>query len=361
MLIRSLIALMLAATPVAYADVANLKCTQTGPQEYRLTYDFTGSTHAVSITAGTDANHVPNSAPLLKATGKTDITLHAGKAGERMYFYLKADTGEMREVSVRHLDLEGSPNFRDLGGYQTTDGHFVRWGLVYRSGVLTYLTPKDDAYLSQLGIRVVCDFRTQKENQAAAETWIPGASTQMISLPIGSVSKNPGANASVAELIQGNPTPEQLRARMIRTYGNFAFSSADQYAAVFQQLRSEHLPLLYHCTAGKDRTGVFSALLLLTLGVPEKTVLEDYALTSQYLNESKKGAIQKMTKASGDDSLSHLSKEQLAVLIAADPAYLESTLRQIDEKYGSFDEYRRKALHVSDEGVKILRERLTQN
>jgi protein-tyrosine phosphatase len=355
---RVSLVLALATTSVAHADVVNLKCVQTGVSEYRVSYYLTGATKSVEIFASKDPN-AGSAGSSLRKTADSSVTLSAGKPGERMYFFVKANTGEMREVSIRHLALEGTPNFRDLGGYETTDGRFVRWGLIYRSGVLTYLTPTDYTYLSNLGIRVVCDFRTKQENEAAAETWIPGASAEMVSLPIGSDPDKKGNNATVQNLVASNPTPEQLRARMTATYGQFAFSSANQYAAVFQQLKSEHLPLLYHCTAGKDRTGVFSALLLLTLGVPEKTVLEDYALTNRYMQEaSKTGAMEKMMKASGSN-MSGLSKEKLAVMMAADPAYLESTLRQIDAKYGSFDQYRRQELKVSDEDVKVLQAKLT--
>ena len=357
MFVRTALALALSFTAIAHADVVNLKCVQTDKTEYKLTYLLTGSTKSVEIFASKDPNAVPSSAPLHKTTEKS-VTLHAGKPGERMYFFVKADTGEVREVSIRHLELEGTPNFRDIGGYETTDGRYVRWGLLYRSGVLTYLTPKDYAYLSNLGVRVVCDFRTKEENDTAAETWIPGASTQMISLPIGGDGKQ-GNQATVQSLMASNPTAEQLRTRMTATYGQFAFSAADQYAAVFQQLKSDHLPLLYHCSAGKDRTGVFSAFLLLTLGVPEKTVVEDYALTNRYLQDApNSAAVQKMMKATST-TISSFSKEQQAVMMAADPAYLESTLRQIDKKYGSFDEYRRKALKVSDADAQALRARLT--
>lgn len=360
MFVRTTFAVMLMTTAFAYADVVNVKCTQASPTEYQLTYEFTENTSSITIAAGTDPNDATVAAPLV-TTAKKNITLHAGKPGQRVYFFLKADSGEVREVSIRHLPLEGTPNFRDLGGYQTTDERYVRWGMLYRSGVLTYLTPADYSYLSGLNIRVVCDFRTKQENEAAAEKWIPGASTAMVSLPIGGDPKRKGQDASIQTILGNDPTPEKLRARMTATYGNFAFSASDQYAAVFQQLKSEHLPLLYHCSAGKDRTGVFSAFLLLTLGVPEKTVLEDYALTNKYLLENQNSeAVQKLTHATGNNILAHLTPEQRDVLMAADPAYLESTLRQIDAKYGSFDEYRRLQLHLSDADVVELRTKLTQ-
>jgi protein-tyrosine phosphatase len=351
------------ATVAAQADVVNLQCQQTGPTEYRLTYELTGSTRSVKILAGTDANQIPSSAPL-SVTSDNAITLKAGRPDKRVYFYLKADTGEMREVSIRHLPLDGTPNFRDEGGYRTTDGRAVRWGLLYRSSVLTYLTDADYRYLSQLGIRVICDFRTQHENEIAPEIWIPGSSVDKISLPIGSTPPSrPGEQPTVQVQINPADTPEQMRQHAIETYGNFVFTSSNQYAAVFQQLKNDHLPLLFHCTAGADRTGVFGALLLLTLGVPEETVLADYALTRIYIGDMMTNPVsQKILQAAGSqvaDSIRKLTPEQRKAMVT-DPEYLQSTLRRIDTKYGSFDNYRRQALHVSDADAEALRARLTE-
>jgi protein-tyrosine phosphatase len=357
MLLRIALTSLIAVSTLAHADVTHLMCTQTGPAEYKLSYSLTGNSHEVQISSSTQPGSTSALTPLLK-TSKTEVTVHAGKPGQRIFFFLKADSGEEREVSIRHLPLEGTPNFRDLGGYETTDGRFVRWGLLYRSGVLTYLTPADMKYLGQTGIRVVCDFRTKQENDAAPEIWIPGVNVDHVNLPIGSDSSR-NTNTSMQSIVDAHPTPEQLRAWMTKTYGGFAFSSAPQYAQLFSQLEKDQLPLLYHCTAGKDRTGVFSALLLLTLGVPEKTVLEDYALTNTYLRDaSQSAAIKKMMAASADKSIAQLSPEQRNVLMDADPEYITSTLRAIDAKYGSFDNYRRQELHVSDDDVQKLRTRL---
>lgn len=346
-----------ACSTCAYADITNLVCTQKGPADYTLSYTLTGSTRQVQIFASADPQSAGALPPVLK-TASNEVTVHAGRPGQRMYFFLKADTGETREVSIRHLPLEGTPNFRDLGGYETTDGRYVRWGLIYRSGVLTYLTPADYAYLGQMGIRVVCDFRTRQENEAAPETWIPSAHVDHVSLPIGTETAKDGS-ATVQSMISGHPTEEQLRARMSQGYSNFVSTAAPQFAAVFKQLEQDHLPLLYHCTAGKDRTGVFSALLLLTLGVPEKTVLADYALTNKYLlDQPQSEGVKKLTNATGNNGLAQLTPEQRNILMAADPRYLEETLRAIDAKYGSFDNYRRQQLQVSDQDVANLRSKL---
>ena len=358
MYVRLALALLLVSSTLAHAELKDLQCTQTGPTEYHLTFSKTPDTHSVQILASTVADGSSDMQSLVTTTD-SDVTLHAGKPGERVYFFLKPDHGVEREVSIRHLPLQGTPNFRDLGGYETTDGHFVRWGLLYRSGVLTRLTPSDFAYLSHLDIRVVCDFRTAQENSVDPETWIPDASVEHVSLPIGD-GGNKGSVSSLQQMLASNPSAEQLRERMIKVYGGFAFTNAPEYAKVFKQLEEDHLPLLFHCTAGKDRTGVFSALLLLTLGVPEKTVVADYALTNKYLLDGLSAAeTRKMLAA--NPGLERLTPAQRNVLMAADPEYLESTLHQIDEKYGSFDNYRRTALGVSDQDVALLRSRLLQD
>ena len=254
---------------IASAEVTGLNCEQTGPAEYKLTYALTGDSHSVRITASTDPSGQIDPQELLK-TSETSVTVHAGMQGERMYFFLKPDQGQTREVSIRHLPLEGTPNFRDLGGYETSDGKFVRWGLLYRSGVLSHLTERDFAYLSPLGVRVVCDFRTAQENAANPEIWIPGSNVEHVSLPIGS-SSTKNTTTSLEDFLKTNPSTEDLKARMTKIYGDFAFTNAPEYAKVFAELKQRaRLPLLYHCAGGKDRTGVFSALVLLTLGVPEE-------------------------------------------------------------------------------------------
>jgi protein-tyrosine phosphatase len=346
-----------AVAAFAHAEVTDLTCDQTGPTEYKLSYILTAGTRKVTIFASTD----PTGATAMRQVAETDRSyaiVRAGEPGERMYFFLKPDQGEQREVSIRRLPLEGTPNFRDLGGYRTTDGRYTQWGKIYRSGVLTYLTPSDMNYLGHLSIRVVCDFRTPQENTDAPEKWVDGASTEHLSLPIGADS-NSNTLAEMQSFIASHPTEAQLREYMTKIYGNFVVGAAPKYAQVFAQLKQDRLPLLYHCTAGKDRTGVFSALLLLILGVPEETVLADYHLTDQYLfNPIHRDATSKQATSTMNKAMSSMTPEARKAMSVADPAYLKSTLHLIDEKYGSFANYRRQKLGVSDADVEILRAHL---
>jgi protein-tyrosine phosphatase len=348
---------IVAIAAIAHAEVIDLTCDQTAPTEYKLSYTLTAGTHKVTIFATTDPTRSDGMQQVAE-TADSQAVVHAGKPGERMYFFLKPDQGEQREVSIRRLPLEGTPNFRDLGGYRTTDGRYTQWGKIYRSGVLTYLTPSDMDYLGHLGIRVVCDFRTLQENTDAPEKWIDGASTEHLSLPIGTDS-NGKTMAVMQSFMASHPTEAQLREYMTKIYGNFVIGAAPEYAQVFVQLKQDKLPLLYHCTAGKDRTGVFSAVLLLTLGVPEETVLADYHLTDQYLfNPVHRDATSQQATSTMNKTMSSMTPEARRAMSVADPAYLKSTLHLIDEKYGSFANYRRQALGVSDADVEILRARL---
>ncbi len=359
--ISFIFAVLFAISAVAPAEITNLGCSQTGDTEYRLTYSFTGDTQKVVILASADPTGTVGLTEVAE-TADAAAVVHAGKPGEREYFFLIPDHGAPREVSIRHIALEGTPNFRDLGGYETTDGRFVRWGVLYRSGVLSNLTVKDFNYLGQLSVRVVCDFRTGQENATAPEVWVPGADVEHIHLPIGPNSNKDWAQ-TMEEVLGNNPTPEQLRSYLTHTYGDFAFSHAAEFRKLFAELKEGPLPLLYHCTAGKDRTGIFSAFALLTLGVPEKTVLADYELTNKYLRDAMSPqASHKLLVSSTprNSPLANLTPNQQRVLMTADPDYLKATLRQIEATYGSFANYRRTELGVSDTDVEILRARLLE-
>jgi protein-tyrosine phosphatase len=352
-LTRIALAFTIFISSLAYAEVTDISCVQNAATEYTLSYRLTDGSRDVKIFASTDpAGRGPMQ--LIAKTSNLSMTIHAGKSGERIYFFLEPDHGQRREVSIRRLPLEGTPNFRDLGGYETTDGRFVRWGMLYRSGVLTSLTPSDLGYLSQLGVKVVCDFRTAQENAVAPEKWIDDRTVQHVAVPIDATPAK-GNSDVVKSLLSDHPTVAQLRSRLDQSYQRMVIDSAPQYATVFRQLREDRLPLLYHCTAGKDRTGVFSALLLLSLGVPRETVFADYALTNNYLTPD---AQRQMARASANPAMAQISPEQARVLMAADPEYLRSALAAIDEKYGSFDNYRRRALGVSDADLEGLKSRL---
>lgn len=260
------------------------------------------------------------------------------------------------EQSVRDarriVALQGGRNFRDLGGYRTTDGQRVRWGLLYRSGSPAHLTRADFATLDRLGIRMVCDLRSTRERQREPNLWAAEGK-----VPYWSRDYDLDMAGVIGALKDGRPSRDRSRAAMIADYRKMPEVQAPAYAAIFRQLAAGHVPLAFNCSAGKDRTGLGSALILSLLGVPRATILADYALSDKvvdYRAELKKDA-------ATNDSAATLSRLDWAVvqpLMASDPAYLQAAFAAIEERYGSVARYVELRLGVTQPMARAIRRRL---
>jgi protein-tyrosine phosphatase len=253
-------------------------------------------------------------------------------------------------VKKRHLALEGAPNFRDLGGYETSDGRSVKWGQLYRSDNLASLTDADLAKVSALGIRLVCDFRAPAEKESEPDR-LPAANPPAVAaLAIGAESF---MVKDLRERIRrGDTEGLDLREMMIEGNRQFATTFAPQYAAMFERItKPENLPALVHCTAGKDRAGFAAAMILTVLGVPRETVMSDYLLTNVYTADATERRLL-MIKVF---SLFRADRDQLRPLFGVEPAYLEAAFDSIESHYGDFDTYRRDALGLDDAEVEAFR------
>ena len=253
-------------------------------------------------------------------------------------------------VRRRHVVLDGAANFRDLGGYETEDGHTVKWGLFYRSDALADLTDADLEKLSELGIELVCDFRARAEKLADPDRLPAENPPRVAGLEIGA------ENFMVKDLREriqsGDLADLDLRGMMIEGNRQFATKFHPQYAAMFDRLtRPENLPALVHCTAGKDRAGFASAMILRVLGVPEETVMEDFLLTNHYTAR----ATDRQLFMIEVFSLFRTDGEALRPLFGVEPAYLEAAFDAIESSYGDFDQYRRDALGLDDAELAAFR------
>lgn len=244
---------------------------------------------------------------------------------------------------VRRVPLAGASNLRDLGGYMTTDGRRVRWGRLYRSGQLSQLTDSDYESVARLGISVVCDFRRDNEREAAPTRWRGAAPPETLRFP----TLPGGGSSAVVERLPAGATGEEGLAWMRRTYTQIPVTYGPAYRATLQRILVSPGPVLYHCSAGKDRTGVFSALVLSFLGVPWETILEDYLLSNAYV----------ATATAIDDYArrSNVSRDAARAVLSVDRAYLDGAFTAINQKYGSIDNYRRTELAVSDRDVASLK------
>ena len=224
--------------------------------------------------------------------------------------------------------LQGASNFRDVGGYHNADGRRVRQGQVFRSDHLAGLTPEDLLRLAALGIGHSLDFRGAAEYTATPYS-IPGV--QRLALTI-----EPSVIARMQALVvQGIvPTTEETVALMQETYRDFVNHNAATFGRFLKHLLEQPTPQVFHCTAGKDRTGFASALLLSLLGVPWETVLEDYLRT----NELWTGHIGRYPE---------LDIDTRAAIVEARTPYLEAAFEVVRGDFGSPEAFAEKALGLN--------------
>jgi protein-tyrosine phosphatase len=236
------------------------------------------------------------------------------------------------------VPLEGGSNFRDLGGYRTEEGRTVRRNAVFRSAHLGGLTDADRAALARLGVRTIVDLRGVSE---AAETphLVDGLSCRIVGAHI-----EPRLNEKLrAAIDQGTATPFLAMQFLTDHYRDYPRRCAPGFRTLFATLSDgQHRPLVFHCTAGKDRTGFASALLLTLLGVPWETVLEDYLHTNVVWT----GHIGRYPE---------LDIDTRAAIIEARRPYLEAAFEVVRADYGSPEAFAEKALGLDAAARERLR------
>ncbi len=238
--------------------------------------------------------------------------------------------------------LQGASNFRDLGGYIGTGGRRMRRGLVYRSDHLAGLTPDDHRTLAPMRITHSLDFRGQAE-RTALPSLLPGAAA--ITLGI-----EPTMVVRVKALLAAGqiPTEAETVALMAQTYRSFARDAIPTYARFFQHLIEQPTPVVFHCTAGKDRTGFAAALLLCALGTDRDTVMTDYLLTNQLYRRSP------LVHADGP---AHV----VDVLWRVQPAFLDAAFDTVEREFGGMGRYLEGPMGLGPAAMARLHERLLED
>ncbi|MEU9344658.1 tyrosine-protein phosphatase [Streptomyces sp. NPDC048278] len=273
------------------------------------------------------------------ATG--DVTVRGLPAADRQWFDFVPGRGGSLHLADRLIKLDGTVNFRDAGGYRTADGHWVKMGEIYRSDALDKLTAADVAKLRRLGIRADYDLRTASERASAPDV-VPS-----------------GVTYHVADVLAGSsmtstmPTTEEAAVQMMVDGEKFMVSGATAraaYTSVFAGVADEHEHgLLYHCTAGKDRTGWSSAALLTALGVPRDTVTADYLASNTYRASANAATLAAMTPAQA---------KVYKPLLDVRAEYLNSGFDEVEDAYGSFGAYLKQGLGVDDRELRALEREL---
>lgn len=239
---------------------------------------------------------------------------------------------------------------------KTADGRVIKSGLLIRSGHLADVTESDSAQLAA-AVRTIVDFRTDGERKEQPDRNIPGCSN--IHIPIvesltAGISREKMADREVFSLLLLKPV--QARQYICDMYRGFAGDFAvRQYSRFLKLLLDTDGCALWHCTAGKDRAGIASALIEEILGVDRKDIISDYLMTNGYLEKDVSSLIRFIKKMNGTDN--ELADEALGYLLGAKEEYILSFYSAVDEKYGSFDEFIIYGLGIGDSEKYALREK----
>lgn len=256
----------------------------------------------------------------------------------------------------RLLDLPGSCNLRDFGGYATVDGRAVRTGRLYRSGVLARLTPEAVATLRGLDVRAVCDLRRTDERRLNPN---PSVGDRCRAFEWDTAQEtSPIRSRSFAE----SPSVEAARAAMVEMYERLPFVLQPRLAGSFAAIsHAGEGATIIHCSAGKDRTGVAVALVLHVLGVPRETIVADYLYTNEAVD------LEAQLLGHRDEGLG-LSAEAAPILalpayarralLDADPSYLDAAFAAIESRYASVECYLAGELGVGAATIDGLRHTL---
>jgi len=311
----------------------------------RIRWPESFSSGPVVVYRGIDPAFIDRSFPIAVVDDQSVVLTEADDPDVgsrwRLYFDLVPAAGGASVItSERRLPLVCCDNFRDLGGYETSDGRRVRWNRLYRTSDLSRLTHSDLEYLSQFDVKLVCDLRSDRERAASPDRAIDDA-PELLDLPVDQEGVDP--EELRRKIRTGGIFALGIEKTMLEAYRAFVTDYSDEWAAMFRRLaQDENLPTVVHCTAGKDRTGFASAIVLLALGVPVETVFDDYLSTNYYQQNFFRFVLRWVPLY----SFFRTDPNDLLPLLEARREYLQAALDEMSARYGSIDAYLEQALGV---------------
>jgi protein-tyrosine phosphatase len=249
--------------------------------------------------------------------------------------------------------MEAINNFRDFGGYRTQNGARLKKGLLYRSGDLSKATDADLEHIASLGIKTICDLRSEAERKREPDR-VPAAKPfTFFNVPMRPiVDYHARSLGRLLSLMFGSERRMDYVAASYQAYREYATSYLPQLEALFRRISNpENLPVLIHCSAGKDRTGVVASLVQLVLGVSVETVMDDYLKTNGTLSAYTEDVFRRLSK------LGYFGvpwKRLYIPLFDARADFLNAALEQVKEEFGAVDEWFRRGLDFSEKEQKAF-------
>ncbi len=241
----------------------------------------------------------------------------------------------------KNIQLDGASNFREIGGLKTQNG-FIKSGLLFRSDDLSALSKNDLQIISRLNLKTIIDLRTPNEIKYKPDKLPVDNSIRTINVPFFH-QKRDYNQLQIMWFLITNSKKTNFEKFIKEHYLNNAFDRATEVGKVFRIISEEkNLPALIHCKAGKDRTGLISALIQLLAGVPRDTILEEYLATNRFM----KYKMEKIERIIRRMSLFRASPEKIKPLLEVRREYLTDVIDQIILRYDSVENYLTDACRV---------------
>lgn len=281
------------------------------------------------------------------------------------YFYYVSDGSESNVFGERVLPLEGAINVRDMGGFKTTDGKSVKWGVLYRGDQLSKLTELDIQILERIGLKTIVDYRSEHECTINPNKDINGVKTYHCD-PKSSFSEAAAQandiheeNANLVNALEnGSVDVKYINGsgkKVMESYEDLVVSEASQicYGTLLKVLSDRtNAPLLHHCRGGKDRTGFGSLLILMLLNVKESDIVMDYIITG--IVRTKRNELKYSHYRSLTDNKDYL--DYLMSLIDTKAEYIQAAIDKIKKEYGTMENYAKEFFQLSDQEIQAIRE-----
>lgn len=255
------------------------------------------------------------------------------------------------------IALDGAQNFREVGGYPTRTGRRLKRRLLWRSARLDKLSDADLARIRGLGIAAIADLRRPGERAS-----LPTHSDLAAHVTTLTWDTNGPLDESVRQrLTRSHARDHEYSEALLDLYRGLAEQHAQHLREIYQVITDRHTPILVHCAAGKDRTGIAIAILLELVGVQRAYVIADYAKTEQLLDWSSLGAAAAVGAGLSRSWIYQLAPAARALLFRSDPRYIHAALADMEQRSGSVERFAVRQLGITPRVISRLRDMLVED